>query len=71
MPQPTTTNDIATEKPRSDAGNWAKPVRTLTSKDVPTGAMDLNVTGRRVAGAATGFGRLWQKKTQLKKRTKK
>jgi len=61
MPQPTTTNDIATEKPRSDAGNWAKPVRTLTSKDVPTGAMDLNVTGRRVAGAATGFGRLWQK----------
>jgi hypothetical protein len=47
--------------PRSDAGNWAKPVRTLTTKDVPKGAQDLNVTGRRLQGAATGFGRLWQK----------
>jgi hypothetical protein len=46
---------------RSDAANWAKPVRTLRTKDVPEGAIDLNVTGRRVSGAATGFGRLWQK----------
>ena len=46
---------------RSDAGNWAKPVRTLTTKEVPEGAQDLNVTGRRLQGAATGFGRLWQK----------
>ena len=46
---------------RSDAGNWAKPVRTLSTKDVPGGAIDLNVTGRRVQGVATGFGRLWQK----------
>jgi len=61
MAEPRTNHDIATETPRSDAGNWAKPVRTLTSKDVPAGAMDLNVTGRRVAGAGTGFGRLWQK----------
>lgn len=61
MAEPTTDHGIATETPRSDAGNWAKPVRTLTSKGVPAGAMDLNVTGRRVAGAGTGFGRLWQK----------
>jgi hypothetical protein len=46
---------------RSDEGNWAKPVRTLRTKDVPAGAIDLNVTGRRVSGAATGFGKLWQK----------
>ena len=46
---------------RSDEGKWAKPVRTLTTKDVPAGAMDLNVTGRRLHGATTGFGRLWQK----------
>jgi len=46
---------------RSDAEHWAKPVRTLATKDVPLGAIDLNVTGRRVQGAATGFGRLWQK----------
>ena len=53
--------DTPPASPRSDAGNWAKPVRTLTTKDVPEGAHDLNVTGRRLQGAATGFGRLWQK----------
>ncbi len=46
---------------RDDSASWAKPVRTLTTKDVPGGAMDRNVTGRRLQGAATGFGRLWQK----------
>ena len=46
---------------RSDEANWAKPVRTLQTKDVPAGAIDLNVTGRRVSGATTGFGKLWQK----------
>jgi hypothetical protein len=60
MPEPTTDQPVA-EAPRSDAGNWAKPVRTLTTKDVPKGAQDLNVTGRRLQGATTGFGRLWQK----------
>jgi hypothetical protein len=61
MAEPTADQDIATETRRSDAGNWAKPVRTLTTKDVPKGAQDLNVTGRRLQGAGTGFGRLWQK----------
>lgn len=51
---------------RSDAENWAKPARTLHTRDVPAGAMDLNVTGRRVQGAATGFGRLWQKSFQVR-----
>jgi hypothetical protein len=60
MAEPRADQDIA-EAPRSDASNWAKPVRTLTTKDVPKGAQDLNVTGRRLQGAATGFGRLWQK----------
>lgn len=61
MSEPTVNHNIETEMSRSDAGNWAKPVRTLTSKAVPAGVMDLNVTGRRVAGAGTGFGQLWQK----------
>jgi hypothetical protein len=61
MAEPRADQDIPTEAPRSDAGKWAKPVRTLTTKDVPKGAQDLNVTGRRLAGAGTGFGRLWQK----------
>lgn len=51
----------ARERRRSDSEYWAKPTRTLTTKDVPAGAMDLNVTGRRVHGAAGGFGKLWQK----------
>jgi hypothetical protein len=46
---------------RSDAANWAKPVRTLATRDVPVGAIDANVTGRRLQGAASGFGRLSQK----------
>jgi hypothetical protein len=54
------TQSEATDR-RSDAASWAKPVRTLQTKDVPAGAIDLNVTGRRVSGAATGFGKLWQK----------
>lgn len=51
----------ATPVRRSDAANWAKPVRTLATHDVPAGAVDRNVTGRRIQGAASGFGRLWQK----------
>jgi len=46
---------------RSDAANWAKPVRTLSTREVPAGAIDANVTGRRLQGAASGFGRLSQK----------
>src|SRR5207237_2198703 len=61
MTMPTTDQKSPIETPRSDAGNWAKPVRTLTTKDVPAGATDLNVTGRRLYGVSTGFGRLWQK----------
>ena len=62
MSEPTQDQRTDTEPSRrSDTGNWAKPVRTLTTRDVPRGAQDLNVTGRRLQGAATGFGRLWQK----------
>lgn len=46
---------------RSDAANWAKPVRRLSTREVPAGAIDANVTGRRLQGAASGFGRLSQK----------
>ena len=50
-----------TETQRSDAEYWAKPVRTLSTRDVPAGAIDANVSGRRLQGAASGFGRLSQK----------
>ena len=43
-----------------DAGNWAKPVRTLDASD-RDGAISGNVRGRRLNAANGGFGRLFQK----------
>jgi len=51
------------ESPRNprDAGLWAKGRNVLRVADVPAGAVNLNVEGRRVIGALQGFGQLWQK----------
>ena len=46
---------------RRDESNWAKPVETLTAGDPPKGALNLNVTGRRVTSPIQGFGKMWQK----------
>jgi hypothetical protein len=46
---------------RSDLGNWAAMVSTLKVGEVPEGAVNLNVEGRRVTSPLHGFGRLWQK----------
>ena len=48
------------ESPR-DLGSWAKGRNVLRVSDVPAGAVNMNVDGRRVAGALQGFGQLWQK----------
>jgi hypothetical protein len=58
MPEPEGT---LPEASRRDDAYWAMPVRTLSTKDVPAGATNLNVSGRRLHGATSGFGRLWQK----------
>ena len=47
-----------------DANNWAKSVSRLTVSEVPDGAVNLNVTGRRLAGPIQGFGKMWQKTYQ-------
>jgi hypothetical protein len=44
-----------------DAGFWAVGRNILRVSDVPEGAVNLNVEGRRVIGALQGFGQLWQK----------
>jgi hypothetical protein len=44
-----------------DAGSLAKGRNVLRVSDVPAGAVNLNVEGRRVVGALQGFGQLWQK----------
>lgn len=53
--------DPETTERRSDAVNWAKPVRYLETGGAPAGAVQLNVKGRRLHSAVGGFGRLWQK----------
>jgi hypothetical protein len=61
MTEPTEEEGAATGTARrSDEGYWAKPVRRITTKEVPVGATDL-ISGRRLYGATSGFGRLWQK----------
>jgi anti-anti-sigma factor len=40
-------------------GRWAQPVDRLEVPDMPEGAIDLNVQGRRPTGPMKGFGPLW------------
>jgi hypothetical protein len=49
------------DKNPRDAGFWAIGRNVLRVSDVPEGAVNLNVEGRRVIGALQGFGQLWQK----------
>ena len=49
------------EKQPRDAAFWAQRVERLEVSDVPAGASNVNVHGRREVGALQGFGRLWQK----------
>ena len=44
-----------------DANNWAKTVSRLKVPNVPDGAVNINVEGRRLAGPIQGFGKMWQK----------
>ena len=55
-----------TEGRRSDATFWAAPEAALTVRDVPTGATNLNVDGRRLVGPLQGFGQLWQKTYRIR-----
>ena len=48
-----------------DAANWAKHVSKLTVSNVPEGAINLNVNGKRLAGPVQGFGKMWQKTYQM------
>jgi len=47
--------------PSRDAQYWAKAVSRLDVNEVPIGAINLNVAGRRVTSPAQGFGKMWQK----------
>src|SRR5215467_1558711 len=52
-------------KPR-DAAYWAQQVSSLKVSRVPTGALNLNVEGRRAVGPLEGFGPMWQKTYRIR-----
>jgi anti-anti-sigma factor len=45
---------------------WAKSVDRLSMANVPAGAMNRNVDGRRTSSPVHGFGRLWEKRYRLR-----
>ncbi|HEX4670894.1 MAG TPA: hypothetical protein VH279_01430 [Solirubrobacteraceae bacterium] len=47
--------------PVRDEASWAKSVSRLNVGDVPDGAVNRNVDGRRVTSPIQGFGKMWQK----------
>jgi len=44
-----------------DETRWARSVSRLNVGDVPDGAVNRNVDGRRVTSPIQGFGKMWQK----------
>jgi len=48
-------------EPSPRQGTWAAPVDRLEVKDMPAGALNLNVQGRQLSGLMRGFGQMWQK----------
>jgi len=46
--------------------SWAKSVAKLEVTDVPDGAVNLNVEGRRLTSPIQGFGKMWQKTYQVR-----
>jgi len=45
---------------------WARSVERLLIKDIPAGAMNINVHGRQTTSPVKGFGQLWDKKYRLR-----
>ena len=65
MTEPTPQDETREEEKQKpeprDAAFWAQRIERLEISDVPEGAANVNVQGRREVGALQGFGKLWQK----------
>ena len=59
-------SDVNEKAAARDATNWAKKVSTLNVSEVPEGAVNINVEGKRLAGPIQGFGKMWQKTYQVR-----
>jgi hypothetical protein len=49
-----------------DATNWAKSISRLKVSEVPEGAVNINVEGKRLTSPIQGFGKMWQKTYQVR-----
>lgn len=47
-------------------GQWSEPVEKLRVQQVPPGAINLNLEGKRVSTPLKGFGELWRKTYRLR-----
>lgn len=56
----TSSTPTGAEKPR-DADNWARRASGLQVTAPTSGAINLNVSGKRAVSPLQGFGRMWQK----------
>jgi hypothetical protein len=60
--EPATDEKAPATAPGRDEAFWAKNVSELrVGRELPADAVNLNLEGRRVAGIAGGFGKMWQK----------
>ena len=57
---------VAEQAAARDATNWAKSVSRLNVSDVPEGAININVEGKRLTSPIQGFGKMWQKTYQVR-----
>jgi anti-anti-sigma factor len=51
---------------QSPLAGWARSVDRISITDIPDGAMNMNVQGRRPTSPIRGFGRLWEKRYRLR-----
>ena len=61
MTEQTPQNEVTEIPTTRDVGFWAPSVSTLQVGEVPEGAINKNVQGRRVTSPIQGFGKMWQK----------
>lgn len=65
--EPAPAPEGATTAATRDPGTtWAKPVDRLKMGEVPSSAINLNVSGKRLSGPLQGFGQLWQKTYRIR-----
>jgi hypothetical protein len=59
---------LTNDKQSRDVAYWARQTTTTLQAlpSVPTGALNLNVEGRRVVSPLQGFGQMWQKTYQVR-----